>query len=92
MCEGNLMHEINCIHFPLVYLVWFTHRSLQYDKIWTCNYWTWQNASSTVIISQISVPLTYIKGSQIIGPKLLNIHFERHWVLFQLLVNIKMEK
>ena len=42
--------------------------------------------------SQISVLLTYIEGRQMVGPKLLNLHFERQWVLFQLLVNTKMEK
>ena len=41
------------------------------------------NASSTVIISQVSVLLTYIEGRQMVAPKLLNIHFQRHWVLFQ---------
>ena len=28
--------------------------------------------------SQISVLLTYIEGRQMVAPKLLNIHFERH--------------
>ena len=46
------------------------------------NYSVWQNASSTIIISQLSVLLTYIEGRQMVAPKLLNIHFESHWVLF----------
>ena len=45
-----------------------------------------------LVISQVSVLLTYIKGRQMVAPKLLNIQFERHQVLFQLLVNTKMEK
>ena len=56
------------------------------------NYSIWQNDSSTVIIRQISVLLTYIEGRQMVAPKLLNIQFERHRVLFQLLVNTKMGK
>ena len=45
-----------------------------------------------LVISQVSVLLTYIKGRQMVAPKLLNIQFERQRVPFQLLVRDKVWK